>query len=195
MTGVTDNSRRNAADREFRQERLRVRAGRRPLELAMADYYRRQGYAVTYLADDGRDADGLDLLLRLGDRTAVVACRERLPPHFHHELQALQRRLPRMEAGVLIVATLGAFEARSREIADRSPNLQLLDGLLLRILLGDARMDQLQRGQGGTPVAGPAAAKDDVASSAKHQPGLAIVSLLLVVLALALVWLELHGNG
>lgn len=174
-----------------------TRAGRRPLELAVADYYRRQGYSVTQLPDDGheRDLDGIDLLLRQGEKFFVVACRDRLQPLFHHEIQALQRRLPRLGANMLIIVTPGAFDAHAREIGDRSSHLQLVDGRLLRVLLGDARMDALERELGAARAAylfPMAAAGDTDPPKRKLAPGLAIASFLLLALVLLLGWLALR---
>jgi hypothetical protein len=175
------------------------RAGRRPLELAMADYYRRQGFSVTQLPDDNRDRDfdGIDLLLRAGDKTIVVACRDRVQPLFHHELQSLQRRLPRIGANMLIVVTPDAFDAHAREIGDRSSHLQLVDGKLLGVLLGEARMDALARDLAAARAAYPRAARaDGQAPSANGRPlAFAIASALLLALVLLLGWLALRQRG
>ena len=173
-----------------------TRAGRRPLELAVADYYRRQGYSVTQLPGDGRerDLDGIDLLLRQDEKFFVVACRDRLQPLFHHEIQALQRRLPRLGAGMLIIVTPGTFDAHAREIADRSSHLQLVDGRLLHVLLGDARMEALERELGAARAAYqlPMAAGADDLPKRRLAPGLAVASFLLLALVLLLGWLALR---
>ncbi|KAF1711451.1 hypothetical protein CSC70_05990 [Pseudoxanthomonas kalamensis DSM 18571] len=121
---------------------------RRPLELALADYYRGQGYAVTRLESDGssRDFDGFDLLLKLDERFIVLACRhDPLHPVTQHTILGLYARLPRLGASDLIVVTTGQFTVSAREAADHYPNLQLVDGRLLRILLGEERLDTLHR--------------------------------------------------
>ncbi|HEY0198724.1 MAG TPA: hypothetical protein VGC19_09315 [Rhodanobacter sp.] len=141
--------------RDRSRQREQVRAGRRPLELTLADDYRREGNTVTRLEHEQStcEFEGIDLLLRLGDRFVVAACRDRLPPLFHHEIQALPRRLPQLGANGPIIASLDTFDLRARELGGHFPGLQLLDGALLRILLGDAATDALRRGlQAGCAV-------------------------------------------
>lgn len=175
-----------------------ARAGRKPLELAVADYYRRQGYAVTQLPDHGRerDFDGIDLLLRQGDKLFVVACRDRLQPSFHREIQSLQQRLPRLGASMLIIASPGEFDTQARQIADNSQQLQLVDGRLLRVLLGEARMDALQRELAAARAAYPLPATGAAASPKRRPaPGMAIASFALLALVVLLGWLALRHPG
>lgn len=109
-------------------------------EHLLADYYRRQGYAVDHCGTGGagRKFDGgIDLKLRRGEEFILVQCKhwnaKQVPHNDVHQLLGL---MVNEGATGAILVTSGEFTAAARQAASRLGHVQLIDGAGLRAMIG-----------------------------------------------------------
>ena len=112
------------------------------VEHLLADYYRREGYAVEHCGTGGRAArfdGGVDLRLRRDGETILVQCKHwnayQVP---HNDVHQLLGIMVNERATGAIVVTSGEFTRAAIEAATRHGHVQLVDGDDLRRMLGDS---------------------------------------------------------
>lgn len=110
------------------------------VEHLLADYYRREGYAVEHCGTGGRAArfdGGVDLRLRRDGETILVQCKHwnayQVPHNAVHQLLGI---MVNEQATGAIVVTSGEFTRAAIEAATRHGHVQLVDGDDLRRMLG-----------------------------------------------------------
>ena len=116
------------------------RVGWEEFEHLLADYYRRQGYAVEHVGTGatGHKFDGgVDLKLRKDDEFIIVQCKRcnayKVPHNFVHELLGVM--VNQGATGAILVNT-GKFTRAAIEAATKQGHVQLIDGDDLRAMLG-----------------------------------------------------------
>ena len=111
------------------------------VEHLLADYYRREGYAVEHCGTGGRAArfdGGVDLRLRRDGEIILVQCKHwnayQVP---HNDVHQLLGIMVNERATGAILVTSGEFTRAAIEAATRHGHVQLVDGDDLRRMLGD----------------------------------------------------------
>lgn len=156
-------------DRAVQNRRYDRLANLDPLEFerVVADYYRRQGYAVEHCGTGGgrnRFDGGIDLKMYRDGKYTVVQCKRenvrRVTHNVGHELLGV---LLTEKADHAIVVNSGEFTPNAIASARKEPRLQLIDGDQLREMLPeyavpDAREANAvpERSQLDWPLSGPA---------------------------------------
>lgn len=124
--------------RNYRDDLL-ARLDPREFERVVADYYRRQGYAVKHCGTgSGRSRfdGGIDLkMYRDGEYTVVQCKRENALQVTHNVGHELLGVLMTERADRAIVVNVGEFTRAAWNAAARNPQLELVDGDRLRELL------------------------------------------------------------
>jgi hypothetical protein len=110
------------------------------VERLLADYYRRDGYAVEHCGTGGqgeRFDGGVDLRLRRDGKVTVVQCKHwnayKVP---HNDVHQLLGIMVNEGASSAILVTSGEFTKAAIEAAQRHNHVQLVDGDDLREMLG-----------------------------------------------------------
>jgi hypothetical protein len=110
------------------------------LESLLATYYRRAGFSVEVVGAGGTGARydvGIDLKLYKGDQFLIVQCRHwkvrPVPPNAVHDLIGMM--LTAGATGAIFVSS-GEFNRYARESAARYQGVQLVDGGMLRAMVG-----------------------------------------------------------
>lgn len=139
-----------------------------PLEFerVVADYYRRQGYAVEHCGTGGgrnRFDGGIDLkMYRDGEYTIVQCKRENARKVTHNVGHELLGVLLTEKANHAIVVNTGEFTPHAIASARKEPRLQLVDGDQLREMLPEYAVPDAGEGKAGRirghldwPLSGP----------------------------------------
>jgi len=105
-------------------------------EALLADHYRAEGWSVEHVGADatGRAYDGgIDLKLRRGDEYVVVQCKRwnamQVP---HTDVHQLIGVMVTQRATGAVFVTCGEYTHAAVTAANRQPNLQLVDGAMVR---------------------------------------------------------------
>lgn len=118
-----------------------TRIGHREFERLLGTYYRGQGWQVEYTGTGStaqRFDGGVDLVLRRDDEVVLVQCKhwnvKQVPHNPVHELLGIM--VNRGATGAILV-TSGEFTRAAIEAANRNGHVQLVDGRVLRDMLGE----------------------------------------------------------
>lgn len=110
------------------------------VETLLADYYRREGYAVDHCgtgATDSKFDGGIDLKLRRDDQYILVQCKHwNAMKVAHNDVHQLLGIMVNEGATGAILVTSGEFTKAAVEAATRQGHVLLVDGDELREMLG-----------------------------------------------------------
>lgn len=109
-------------------------------ERLVAEHYRSLGYEVVHVGTGGgsnRTDGGIDLKLLRDQETVVVQCKHwncwKVPHNDVHQLIGVMHTAGATRA---IVITSGEFTRAALEAAEKFPNIRLIDGKMVRAMLG-----------------------------------------------------------
>jgi restriction system protein len=108
-------------------------------ERMLARHYREEGYEVEHSGtaeSHGRFDGGVDLVLKRDGETTLVQCKRwnamQVPHNDVHQLLGL---LETRQAQRAVLITSGEFTKAARDAASRTPRIQLIDGMALRLMV------------------------------------------------------------